>query len=206
MVDKARWLNLDDIMREVTETSPLGPDDLAAWGGAFDALRLGDFLQVWGLPRLEMPWSLWQWTDRIIIERGSVAHDLDHLERGRVFGPGGDLSLRRDGGRVLWHFVGPADAAPPSGFSFASYWDGREDAPIRLRERTALLWGEERRDKDKNPLGVWYEDRVAAAALKYPLSAGARRVQVCYREYLHGGCVELVWLLELEEHNVNRED
>jgi hypothetical protein len=199
MSDEARWLDLEKIAQQLMETPAEGPADLAVWGGVFDADRLPDFLATWSLPREGMPYCLWQWTDDIVLQRGQVPNRLDWLERGRVFGPGGDLSLRRDGGRFLWNFVGPAEMAPPNGFEFADYWDGRADAPIRPRERTALLWGEELRDDHNHPLGVWHEDRVAAATLEYPGLRGARRVQLRYCEYLRGGRVELVWLLDLEE-------
>jgi hypothetical protein len=200
MADEARWLNLDDIVREVTETPTQGPADLAVWGGTSDASRLGDFLQTWDLPRPGMPWNVWQWTDQIRLGHGEGSPgDLDYLERGRVFGEEGDLSLRRDGSRFLWHFVGVTGTAPPDGFKFDDYWDDRAGAPLRSRQRTALLWGEERRDESGNPLGIWQEDRVAAAVLEYPGLRGARRVRMRYREYLRGGRVELVWLLDLEE-------
>lgn len=197
MIDKAPWLNLDDVLREVTETPTQGPDDLAVWGGAFDATRLDDFLQAWGLPRSGMPWSLWQWTDKIHLGHGEGSPgDLDYLERGRVFGEGGDLSLRRDGDRFLWYFVGEPRTSQPQGFNVADYWEGREDKPVRSRQRTALLWGSKEAAELHGKTG-WYEDRVGQAELDYP-NINGDRVQVCYREYLRGGRVELVWLLGLE--------
>lgn len=198
MADEARWLSLDDIIREVTETLTQGPADLAVWGGMFDASRLGHFLQTWDLPRSGMPWSLWQWTDKIRLGYGEGSSgDLDYLERGRVFGEGGDLSLRRDGEHFFWYFVGEPGTPQPQGFNVADYWQGREEQPIRSRQRTALLWGSKEAAQPHSTTG-WYEDRVGQAQLNYP-NVNSNRVQVRYREYLRGGRVELVWLLDLQE-------
>jgi hypothetical protein len=152
---------------------------------------------VW-LPHSGMPWSLWQWTDKIHLGHGEgVPGDLDYLERGRVFGERGDLSLRRDGERFFWHFVGELGTPRPQGFNATDYWKGREDQPVRSRQRTALLWGS-REAAEPHGKTSWYEDRVGQAQLDYP-NVNSNRVQVRYREYLRGGRVELVWLLDLEE-------
>lgn len=193
------WLNLKRLveqMLDADETPLIGAQDLAVWGGESTAERLEDFLQTWALPRSGMPWSLWQWTDRMEMQyEARSPNDLDYLERGRVFGQDGDLELRRDGDRFLWRFVGEAGTALPAGFDSTDYWDGRPDEwRLRPYERTALLWGE-----DEEGTGCWHEDRVGWAKLEYRGMEGNSVVQVRYIEYLHGGNVELVRLLRLEK-------
>lgn len=98
----------------------------ALWGGQFPAARLGEFLAAWQLDQRDMPWRLWEWVSEIILAhtddqrtQAQAAPDptnLDWLERGRAFGEGGDLSVRRDGDCVYWRFIGAADATLPDGF------------------------------------------------------------------------------------------
>ena len=196
------WLDLEELVREMLGASLIGPTELAVWGGEFAADRLQAFLQTWNLPCAGMPWSLWQWTDKIQMKHGAGAPaDLDYLERGRIFGPDGDLELRRDprqdGDRFLWRFVGESGIAQPQGFDVAPYWAGREDKPLQSYERTALLWGSKEAAKPHGKAS-WHDDRVGGAELDYP-SVNSNRAQVRYVEYLRGGDVELVRLLCLED-------
>lgn len=165
---------------------------LAFHGGVVPAAAFATWVRGWHLCRPGMPWSLWQWTDRIVIERDAPAPgDLDYLERGRVFGPEGDLELRRDGDAVRWRFIATPDAVPPSGVVSEDYWAATRGG-LSAFERTALLWG------TSQGSGVWQDDRVGWASLRYPGNLGAaRRVQLRYREYLQGGAVEAVWFLDL---------
>lgn len=197
-----RSVDLTTLVEEMIGAQPVGPDWLAMQGGEFEASRLAEFLASWSLPRARMPWTVWQWTDDIKLEHEAAPPgDLDYLERGRVFGDEGDLELRRDGDRVLWRLVGEPALGAPAVFAGLDYWKGREQQQLRLRERTMLLWGAERRDPGGNSTGLWQENRVGWARLAYPpLLTGHRRLRVRYREYLLGGNVELVWLLRLEPY------
>jgi hypothetical protein len=197
-----RSVDLTTLVEEMVGAQPIGPDRLAAHGGEFEASRLAEFVASWSFPRARMPWALWHWTDDIRIEHGAAPPgDLDYLERGRLFGDEADLELRRDDDRVLWRLVGEPALQVPAAFASLDYWNGREQQQFRLRERTMLLWGAERRDRGGNPTGLWQEDRVGWARLAYPpLLTGHRRLRVRYREYLLGDNVELVWLLRLEPY------
>ena len=98
----------------------------ALWGGQFPASRLGDFLAAWTLDRRDMPWRLWEWISDIAlahvkdpqtqVQALPAPDSLAWLERGRAFGSGGDLSIRRDGDCVYWRFIGPSDSKLPTGF------------------------------------------------------------------------------------------
>lgn len=197
----AEWLNLEDLVWTMLKTPQLGPESLVAWGGAFDADQVEVFLKLWSLPCDAMSWGLWQWTDNIaLLYQKPLPDDLDYLERGRVFGPGGDLALRRDGVQFLWQYVSQNTQSLPAAiqlpeYQVANYWTGRP-ATWRLRgyERTALLWGEY-----VPQAGHWYDDRVGWATLRYPPLEGKSVVQVRYVEYLYGGSIELVHLLGLEQ-------
>lgn len=174
------------------------PSDLAAVGGEFSDTRLDEFFAWWNTRRFGMPWAIWQWTDDIRIEEATAPTDLDYLERARVFGAIGDLDVRRDCQRILWRFVGDPNVAIPDAFGAESYWRGRESKVLRPRERVAWLWGEHTAP-GSDAAGVWKDDRVAWASLRYPgRFRGRRRVQCRFREYLRGANVELVWFLGLE--------
>jgi hypothetical protein len=194
------WLDLDDVVTKMLHQPQIEPAELAVWGGSFTADRLEGFLQVWAFPRQGMLWSLWQWTDEIAIQFDAVQPDgLGFLERGRVFGPDGDLEIRRDphpdGDRFLWRFIGAPETPKPAGFEPDSYWDGQQEKRLRAYERTALLWGS-RDAARKLGLEGWHEDRVGGAQLNYPHLTG-NRVQLRYVEYLDGSNVELVRFLGL---------
>lgn len=192
-------------------------DNLTIWGGACKAADLETFLNAWAAVSTHMPWRIWEWVSKITFEHSTaIPENLKWLERGRLFGEGGDLSLRRDGAQVYWHFVGEKPQKLPDGFVWASaenkearfrvfdYWQAPDNAARELTifDRKALLWGQELRDAGQQSLGVWQDDRISGVeALVYQQMSGqgeAGRVQLCYREYVSGGNVEAVWWLGLE--------
>jgi len=176
----------------------------AIWGGTIAVDALERFLKAWRLPRADMPWCLWEHASRITLDREKWPERLDLLERGRVFGEGGDLALRRDsalrrdGALWRWSYIGPSGAQPPAGFQAEDYWAAGERPVLHEYSERVLLWGKWRAD------GRWYDDRVARADLVYPGLAGQERVSLRYRSYMAGGQVEFVWLLALEGANEHK--
>jgi hypothetical protein len=167
-------------------------EHLAVWGGTCAEDALTDFLNGWPLER--MPYRIWESTDRIDFGKNKPVSNITLLERGRLFGPGGDLDLRRDGGIFRWRFVGAPYVRPPQDCDTAgaNFWAQHPDAAFHCYEETALLWGERKGER-------WHDDRVAAAELDYPATDNAERVQVQYKVYSREGRVEFVWLTELRE-------
>lgn len=146
-----------------------------------------------GLDLTKMDVRIWEFTDRCTIGTEGPPKKAERLERARLFGEGGDLEIRRDGGKFLWRFVGKKDYAPegkPLELRRA------EGDPVYRREQTALLWGER---KDGQP--QWFEDRTAGAALTYPVEDAPARVQVRYHEYTQAGRTLVVWLRGLEAYD-----
>ncbi len=212
-------LNFAELIDDLEQAVVAPPDRPVIWGGECAAADLADFLKAWKLEQRDMPWRLWEWVSDIAwaYAAAEIAADLEWLERGRLFGSGGDLELRRDADRILWRFVGPADAAFPAGFDWedaadqrpaarfliADYWRAHTGYVLHCRARSVLLWGQEiLRGQPPQPTGVWQEDRVAGVkqALHYPTLSGQgreRRGELCYWEYLHGDNVEAVWWREL---------
>ena len=181
------------------------PETLTIWGGDFVASEIADFLAIWEWSQMDMPWRIWEWASDMAFEHQTgtptpAAGDfrsMAWLERARFFGPSGDLELRRDGERFLWRFVGGVKKIRASqGFEPDNYWKDRATWRLHVKDRVALLWGQELPDH----LGQWQEDRVAAAQLHYPNTQGDEqgRVRLHYREYLRGGNVEAVWWLGLK--------
>lgn len=198
MMADQRWLDLKELIDEMLQEPLVGPGELAVRGGAFRASELERFLLSWALPRQGMPWGLWQWTDCMEMQHGrGMPGDLEHIERGRVFGPEGDLEIRRERDEFLWRFVGEAATAMALGFEAADYWSGREGKPLRAFRRTALLWGSRKAARQHGKPG-WHEDRVSQAGLDYP-EVSSDRAQIRYVEYLDGGNVEWVRFTALED-------
>lgn len=187
----SKQVKFEKLLEQVRQ--PLvGKGQLSIFGGVCSEDQLLDFVKGW--PLAQMPYRILEYADRIQFERGELKlpsrEDIALLERGRMFGEGGDLELRRDGNLFRWRFVGKGGITPPKGYDARNFWDTHQDAAFHCYTETALLWGE--RDSDR-----WYDDRVAWADLRYPVNGEPERVQVEYKAYSRAGQVEFVWLTEL---------
>jgi hypothetical protein len=134
---------------------------------------------------------IWCYTDRCTIGQEELPADeqAELLERARLFGEGGDLEVWRTGEAFRWRFVGRSEYAP----------GGKEAAwpeNAHWRDRRALLWGTR-----SDGQAQWYDDRVAGAALTYPLENAPERVWVKYREYTEAGRPFAVWFTGLEGYD-----
>jgi hypothetical protein len=184
------WPKVDfsQLVQEVNQPQ-VGKDHLTILGGICAENDLNTFLQQWDL--LQMPYRIWEYVSEIVFEKGTLPQNVALLERGRLFGPGGDLELRRDGATFAWRFIGPAGVqALTEDANTRNYWTDHPHVTFHQREETALLWGRWNGE-------TWTEDRVGAARLNYP--ANGERVQIHYRTYSRAGRVEFVWLTGLSE-------
>jgi hypothetical protein len=196
---KRKAIEFDNLVKQVADEPQVGQEDLAIWGGTCAEGKLGDFLGGWRLE--QMPYRIWQYTDRINFEKDTLASNVALLERGRIFGPGGDLDLRREGDGFRWRFVGDPGVHPPVGYDAEenNFWKQHPDAKFHCYTETALLWGKRQGKR-------WHDDRVAAAELDYPEMDGAERVEVTYKVYSRAGHVEFVWLTGLREWKKGESD
>ena len=185
------WPRVDfnKMVHEVRQ-SRCGQTDLSIWSGRCSENELRDFLQQW--PLEQMPYRIWEYASEITFEMDTLPRNMALLERGRLFGEGGDLELRRDGAEFIWRFIGPAGVHPPIGWSAENFWSTNPNATFYRRKETALLWG--KRDGKH-----WHDNRVAAARLEYPVFADWPRVQIEYWAFSRGGRVEFVWYTKLSE-------
>ncbi len=168
-------------------------------GGRFVPDRLDDFLAAWQERWAKMPWRIWERVSEITIEYGTRPDAWDYVQRAEVFGEGGHLSLRRDGARWLWHYIGPTDQPPPEGFPRAehseeciNFWTPTRKADLRRYAERVLLWGERKEGYD-----FWWEDRVAAAKLMYP-GQQAGRVYLNFWRFTEAGQTVFVWYRDLD--------
>lgn len=190
-----------------------GKDELMIVGGTISEAKVINWLREFK----GMPWRVWEWVNDFRLEHESLtpafplAIRLSALERVRLFGDGGDLTVRRDGALFRWHFIGPSgakkEAIIPAGWqSCHDYWDRKENESQKLTcsEQKALLWGAYNQE-----LGRWYDNRVGFAHLEYPLADVESLLQedkkghvyAYYREYLDGGQVAFVWMYKLDSLN-----
>lgn len=199
-----------DFAREVERLHEgrVGPaDGLHLWGGTFEAERLQSFLDAWAgqFTAVSMPCRIWEYTDSIHFimpeppDLGLSAKPLELLERGRLFGAAGDLSLRRDSDHYYWHFIG--DFAPPT---LPPDWEGQDfwaspevkDDPnfsLHRSEEPVLLWGELEAEGQR-----WHDDRVARADLRYLYDF--KRVRLVCDVFSYNGQTCFVWWKRLEEY------
>lgn len=185
-------MNLDQIVRDVREGKRYGRHDLAIWGGVCAEAELPAFLTAWDLG--EMPFRIWEYASQIDFQRSTLPDSISLLERGRLFGEGGDLTLRHDGAGFCWHFIGPPEARPPADHKAEDFWSSNHSLTFHRWDETALLWGER-----KDGAACWLDDRVGRANLNYPVPGEWQRVQVGYWTFSHAGRTAFVWLRGLEE-------
>lgn len=165
--------------------SRCGPSELTILGGQCAESDLLNFLEQWDLAG--MPFRVWEYVSEVVFEeeKDTLPQNIALLERGRIFGEGGDLMLRRNGTAFDWRFVGPEGIKPPAGeYGIRDYWKDHPEVTFHRHNETALLWGE------WNGNG-WTEDRVAAAKLNYP--AKGQRIHLHYQVFSRAGRVEFVW-------------
>ena len=142
--------------------------------------------------------------------RASALPDSADLERARIFGPAGDLELRREGPEYRWRIVGePGKVQPPAGFASEDFWPAHPGAEFWEFATSAMLWGAYDRD-----LNCWREDRVGRAPLEYPVDPSAiladtsdsakKKPRIGLKlkgvRFLDGGQVAFVWWKELCIH------
>jgi len=191
----SKRVNFKDLVK-IVEESRCGHQDLSIWGGRCAQNSLKEFLSQWDL--VQMPYQIWEYASEICFEKNTVLQLQNEtlLERGRLFGQGGDLELRRIGADLSWRFIGPKEMHPPNGDNSAkNYWETHPEAFFHVHEEKALLWGQWNAEKSS-----WTDDRVAAAQLNYPAPTNWQRVQVVYKAFIRAGHVEFIWFTGLNEY------
>lgn len=200
----SRGTDFGTLARQVTDVdSWWGADNFSVWAGSCPEYQLLAFLQAWGIPGVDIPYTVLEYMDRVVFLKENAGLDAERmreLERARVFGNKGDLSFVRDEEGWRWHFVGLLESPPPQGFgSQESLWTGEPGATFLKREEKAMLWGARTENQPR-----WFDSRVAGARLEYPVKMpkitgdAECRVLLNYRTFSRGRGVEFVWYLGLE--------
>jgi hypothetical protein len=197
MSAKQKAVDFKQLVTEVTTGKQFGEADLAVWGGLCGEAELLAFLSKWNLS--EMPFRIWEYASRIDFKRGTLPTEINLLERGRLFGDGGDLELRRDGVNFRWRFIGKPGAQPPIGHQPMpdNFWTNNKVVTFHRCDENVLLWGERQENQSR-----WFDDRVGRALLNYPEPAATEawtRVRICYWTFSRAGRIEFVWLRKLAD-------
>ncbi len=177
-----------------------GRHDLCILGGQCPEKEILSFLEQWDLT--DMPYRIWEYASEIAFAQNTFPDNYPLLERGRLFGTGGDLSLRRNIGSFEWRFIGPAGIQPPTGdYHVQDFWDRDPKTGFHQYEKTALLWGAFDGQR-------WAENRVAAAHLDYPVKEKVvgSRIKLSYKVFCRAGHVEFVWYTGLGEWRESSDD
>ena len=171
MSDKS--VNFQDLIKKMKEATVTAANRPTILGGQFAVDRLGDFLAAWRGRWGTMDQRIWEHIS--FIEFADKPKEPQYLQRAEIFGEGGHLSLRRDGSRWLWHYVGDPVPLPLEGFAkreeCENFWTDDRQIELRRYDEQVILWG--KRDREKGHT-IWWEDRVAAANLDYPNQKGER--------------------------------
>lgn len=193
MSDKS--VDFKKLISEMKSARDAAADRPTILGGQFTADRLDDFLAAWSGRWGTMEHRIWEHISHI--EFADEPKESRYLQRAEIFGEGGHLSLRRDGGRWLWHYIGPAGQRMPEGFDkkpeCEDFWATYLSAALRRYDEQVILWGERKKGYD-----FWWEDRVAAAKLVYPNQTG-ERVYLDFWRYTQDGQTAFVWYRGLSQ-------
>lgn len=182
-------VSFKELVQKVVNSGRWGKDELSIWGGYCAKEDLLSFLWGWSLN--SMPYRIWEYTSEIVFDQNVLPANVALLQRGRLFGEGGDLELRREEAGFRWRFIGPAGIMPPDGDHRAqNYWESHPDVWFHRYEEKVLLWGQWDGQQ-------WHDDRVGAAWLAYPAAGG--RLQVHYWVFSRSGQVAFVWYTGLSE-------
>lgn len=193
-------INFEAIVQAMNDAALVDESALAIIGGQIDLANPADtdrvakivaFLAKWKLDQKKMPYAIWETVAGIDMLPAAQRPEVNtEFRRARIFGEDGDLSLRVDGDRLLWHFIGKTNVAPPIDGACDFWQESNASIPIlrRQEDQKALLWG--KHNGANRPDDVrWVEDRVRVAELNYPGMAmkNAERVHVVYDVYWDDG-------------------
>lgn len=187
MSDKS--IDFAQLYEEMKQAKLSDSDRPTVLGGEFAADRLDEFLNVWREYWNTMPYRIWEHISRI--EFADRPAQPEFLQRAEIFGEGGHLSLRRDGNRWLWRYIGTSVSI--TGFGVEDFWQKHSACQLRRYAESVVLWGER---KDNQPR--WFDDRVAAANLAYPLKTTGR-VYLHFWRYTEQGQTAFVWYRALSD-------
>jgi hypothetical protein len=192
-----KWLiDFDALIDEVCQEG-WGRDQISIWCGSCNEDDLFDFLLSWNL--VDMRYRIWESSSEVVFQKDLLPSSSILLERGRLFGNGGDLTLRRYRKSFHWHFIGPAGIQPPNGdYGSQDYWekDGKRDCTFHKNDEKVLLWGERKEGQNR-----WIDDRVGSAILHYPAPSYWRKIQLKYAAFGRAEKIEFIWLQSLEVYN-----
>jgi len=175
-------------------------DQLALLGGKIGETELLTWLKTWKLDAIDLPWRLWESISNLKFEQASLPTSIPLLERGRLFGEDGDLTVRRDGNQFRWWYVGKPSVVPKTileAKETSAFWQQHPTPTLHTIEQSAILWGSHQ-GTDQDGKQRWYDDRVGWANLAYPVDVQTlqehRHIYIRYREYLNAGQVAFVWI------------
>lgn len=228
---KPKAIDFGEIIKKMADAKPKGKNDVSIIGGVIDLqagnesifeeekldpenkqsteVKIGKFISAWQPIFDEKAIAIWETIDCIKMPKAKdIPSEYGELMRARFFGARGDLSLRRDGSRLYWHFIGAPREDFPKIKDACRFWDEQEKLSeaervkeLRLqKDAEALLWG-----KRVNGKNFWREDRVGAIDLFFPVddlidkAAQDQRVKIIYDVYWHNGQPAFVWLKKLVE-------
>ena len=185
---------IEKAFAQAENAPPIRQANLSIWGGQVAEADLPAFLAHWGEAlEQQMAWRFYEYVSEFAVIKATAKEpalpvSVAYLERGRLFGTGGDLDLRRDGDLFRWRFVGEKAAWTPDLSVYGTdYWVENAGMTLREVETKTLQWRQN-------------EDRVGGDWLDYAGIATNQHSKIYLKQkhYLHNGNIEFVWFTNLE--------
>lgn len=169
----------------------VSPQQLHIWGGSIDETNLKPFLQSWDNAKATLEWAMIEeisrfYTIDLTHFTDVLANGLNLLERARLFGEYGDLSLRREGQTFSWSFIGDTSQPwPPKPAETADFWQQHPRTILREVERTYRQWEPE--DKRVNP--DWHKQ----------IGLTGKQLELVQKHYIENGRIAFVRYVRFQE-------
>ena len=190
---------ITNAFQTIADAREVGRADLSIWGGHFTPKQLPDFVQTWdGLPHFR--WAMVEEVSNFTVKKAktprSAVPQPDYLLlRLRIFGPAGDLDIRRDGDHFYWHFIGDANAQwqikNGDAFAQSNFWEDALNPPALLREVEQRYFQWLRDMPEQRVKSDWVPENEPNKTFNY----------LQQRHYLDNGRLAFVRYVDFEEDN-----
>lgn len=123
------------------------------WGGQFSSAEhtLGTFLDTWNTENgPQFQFSMVEHVNyfrAFLANLAELGQQANLLERIRLFGPAGDLDIRRDGETIYWRFISETDTALPDLAPFGMEAYPEKGKTFAKDERSYLLWRSDKQEQ-----------------------------------------------------------
>lgn len=188
--------DFDKLVDEVMSIETIDKNKIQIWGGKIKVNEIRNLIDE--IKALDMPFAIIECVHEInfIKTKDIKIENTNLLERIRLFGPEGDLDIRRINNNLFtWRFIGlPKNKKIfEEKYNGISFWEKNPETQLFYKEDKARLWGTQLQKNNQ-----WYDPSVAKAKLKYPIDDASKEVFLEYAVLIENGNPAFIQFLRLK--------